>query len=622
MMTEQFTTNMETLARRHGRVHAAVLEAGDDPCIRVTGARSGGPVPEVVLEGGAVSVHSKYDPVREAARFIDGVDPAAFNLFIVFGFGFGYHISELLARVARDAVVLVLERSAAMVRSALIHMDLAEALGDERLHILVDPSEDGLADILRGKSTYRVSFLTHRGSFQISPVYYSNLHRIAKSYLSAKEVNIATLAKFERTWGANIARNAGVFVDSPGAGAFYGRFEGVPAIVAAAGPSLSESIEFIRKHAECAVIVAVDTSYRILRRHGIEPHFCVSVDPQLVNARYFEGDSGGRTVLIADPTVHPSVFRLFRGRRALAGMAFPMLKWIEEAAGAKGELAYGGSVSTNAYDFARRLGASPVVLVGQDLAFTGGLAHARGSYLDEQVFLRTRRFYTPLMFNRFQLSALPAIRVRGIRSAAVHTNQKMMIFLSWFEKRNDPDLINATFDGAFIKGVRHSPADELSFAGGKLDIFGKIDEALALAAGALADPVEVRRAIRRRCEAMIGELDTLVPLLERAVRNSEELRSVVSAEKRDRAKMDYLLKKLAEADRTIESLDALKDMISFTAQRVIHTITEGYEIGDGEDAAADDERVAMRSRFLYMGFLEGSAFIRKVIEKMSTALAG
>jgi hypothetical protein len=53
MMTEQFTTNMETLARRHGRVHAAVLEAGDDPCIRVTGARSGGPVPEVVLEGGA-----------------------------------------------------------------------------------------------------------------------------------------------------------------------------------------------------------------------------------------------------------------------------------------------------------------------------------------------------------------------------------------------------------------------------------------------------------------------------------------------------------------------------------------------------------------------------------------
>jgi len=68
------------------------------------------------------------------------------------------------------------------------------------------------------------------------------------------------------------------------------------------------------------------------------------------------------------------------------------------------------------------------------------------------------------------------------------------------------------------------------------------------------------------------------------------------------------------------SLEALKDMISFTAQRVIHTITEGYEVDGGEEAADDDERVAMRSLFLYKGFLEGSSFIRKVIEKMSVSL--
>ncbi len=619
-MTELFEKNMALLKRRHGPVHAAVLGAADDPRIRVSASRERAPVPEIAQEGGAISIHSRYDPVKEAARFIAGIAPGDFNLFLVFGFGFGYHVEELLGRVSGDAVVLVLEQSAAMIRSAAAHRDLSGMLADGRLHLLVDPTEEGLAEILQGKSTYRVSFLTHRGSFQTAPSYYSNLHRIAKSYLSAKEVNIATLAKFERTWGANVARNAGVFVGSPGAGAFYGRFAGLPAIVAAAGPSLSDSIEFIRANAGRAVIIAVDTSYRILKKHGIEPHFCVSVDPQLINARYFEGDAGGRTILVADPTVHPSVFRLFRGRRTLAGMAFPMLKWIEEAAGPKGEMAYGGSVSTNAYDFARRLGASTVVLVGQDLAFTGGLAHARGSYLDEQVFLRTGRFYTPLMFNRFQLCALPAILVQGIRSASVHTNQKMMIFLSWFEKRGDGALVNATFDGARIKGVRHVPAAELRLDGTDVDIFGIIDAAYEEGTRALRDPEEVRLGISRRCAAMLDELDTLVPLLERAVRNSEELRSVVAAENRDRSKMEFLLKRLAEADRAIESLDALKDMISFTAQRVIHTITEGYEVDEGEGALSEDERVAMRSRFLYLGFLEGSAFIRKVIEKMSTTL--
>ena len=619
-MKETFEKNMAVLAKRHPQAHAAVMESVDNPLIRVAESRSGGPVPEVVLKGGTVAVHSKYDPVKEAARFIDGVGPGGFNLFIVFGFGFGYHVRELLARVSRDAVVLVLERSAAMLRMALSRMELAEEMADERLYLLVDPTEEDLAGVLRGKSTYKVSFLTHRGSFQIEPGYYSNLHRIAKSYLSTKEVNIATLARFERTWGANVARNAAVFVDSPGAGAFYGLFNGTPAIVAAAGPSLWESLEFIRANADRAVVVAVDTSYRILRRHGIEPHFCVSVDPQLVNARYFEGDKSGRTVLIADPTVHPSVFRLFRGRRALTGMAFPMLKWMEDAAGPKGELAYGGSVSTNAYDFARRLGASPVILVGQDLAFTWGLAHARGSYLDEQVFLHAMRFHTPLMFNRRQLTALPAIRVRGIRSETVLTNQKMMIFLSWFEKRSDSELVNATFDGARIKGVRHVDEDGLSFGNGGADIFGRIDEALARAGSGPGSPEEARRKIRLRCEAMLGELETLVPLLERAVHNSEELRKLLSTGKSDRPRMDYLLKRLAEADRTIGSLEALKDMISFTAQRVIHTITEGYEVDGGEEAADDDERVAMRSLFLYKGFLEGSSFIRKVIEKMSVSL--
>lgn len=621
-MTALFDKNMAVLARRHAPVHAAVLEAPEDSRIRVSPSREGAPVPEIAQEGGAISVHSRYDPVTEAARFIAGIEPGRFNLFIVFGFGFAYHITELLGRVPGDAVVLVLERSAAMIRSAMAHRDLSSTFADERLHILVDPTEEGLADILRGKSTYRVSFLTHRGSFQIAPSYYSNLHRIAKSYLSAKEVNIATLARFERTWGANIARNAGEFVDNPGAGVFYGKFGGIPAIVVAAGPSLSNSIEFIRSNAGRAVIVAVDTSYGILKKHGIEPHFCVSVDPQLINARYFEGDTGGRTVLVADPTVHPSVFRLFRGRRALAGMAFPMLKWMEEATGPKGEMAYGGSVSTNAYDFARRLGVSTIALVGQDLAFTGGLAHARGSYLDEQVFLRTRRFYTPFMFNRFQLTALPAILVQGIRSPAVHTNQKMMIFLSWFEKRNDPQLVNASFDGARIKGLRHVTAEELRFEDPGIDLFGVIDSAHEEGVSALRDPKEVRRAIVGRCAAMRGELEALVPLLEKAVRNSEELRAVLAAERRDRGKMEYLLKRLAEADRNIESLDALKDMISFTAQRVIHTITEGYEVDEGEDAVAEDERVAMRSRFLYLGFLEGSTFIRRVVEKMSATLGG
>ncbi len=621
-MNPLFESNASIVKTSHPALYSKILNCADDGTLTVYDTRSGDKVPEMNLSGRKIYIHSRYEPVKEAERLIDEADTGKFNLFIVFGFGFGYHVGELLRRADPASTVMVLEKDVCMIRKAMESRDLGGVLRDERLFLLADPGEDDIAEALRGKSTYKISMITHRGSFQVDPDYYHNMRRIAKSYLSSKEVNIATLAKFEKTWAANIARNIATIIESPGANAFYDTFTGIPAIVAAAGPSLTQSIEFIRSNAAKAVIVAVDTSYFILRRHGITPHFCVCVDPQVINARYFEGDTSGRTVLVADPTVHPSVFRLFKGRKCVTGTAFRMMKWIEEEAGDKGELAYGGSVSTNAYDFARRLGASPVLLVGQDLAFTGGLAHARGSYLDEQVFLRARRLSNPLMFNRFQLTALPAISVKGIRSPQVRTNQKMMIFLSWFGKRNDPSLVNCTWDGAYINGVAHKRQEDILLDESREDIFSRIDDIYneALPGGGMVE--NMRTALGSRCARMFDDLESLTPVLERAVKWSKELVDMIGKGVKDPGRVNYILKKLGETDRSIEARHTLKDMIGITIQQVIHTITEGYDIEEDDSSLTDEAQVARRSHYLYKGLLEGCLFNRKTIKKMKILLAG
>lgn len=614
-MSGFFESNLSLIRGKNPSLCERLVSAGGDG-ITVTDSRAGEAVPEVSAGGRKFYLHSRYEPAREAERFIAEIDTSAFNLFIVFGFGFGYHIEELLKRIDPGANVLVLEKSDLLLRRAFESRNLSPILADERVSILLNPGEEAMADALRGKSTYRVSLVMHRGSHQTDPAYYNNLRRVAKSYLSAKEVNIATLAKFERLWAANCARNIERISGFPGANIFYDKFRGIPAIVVAAGPSLTKSIGSLRDIARGALIIAVDTSFLILRRHGIEPHFCVSVDPQLLNARYFEGADRCRTILVADPTVHPSAFHLFKGRAVTTGMAFPMMKWIDEIVGERGELAYGGSVSTNAYDFARRLGASPVALVGQDLSFTGGLAHARGSYLDELMFLRATRFYNPLMTNRFQLTALPDITVKGIRSPRVHTNQKMMIFLSWFEKRNDPSLVNASHDGAYMNGLRHLPLEEIAPAADAGDLFeslGRLYDAAKKDAGDLA---RAREGLRLRCAQMLSENDTLLPALERAVRLSGELSGLMSSGSSDTGRIDYILKRLSEADRSVEAKKGLKDMIGFTVQHVIHTITEEYEIDEEEGGLSERERVARRSEYLYKGLLDGCAFNGKILRKM------
>ena len=621
MMESYKNENLEIIREHHSQAHSKIAGCGGDIAIDIIKSKSSGSVPEISIEGRKVLLHSRFDPVKEAERFIAEIEPEKFDLLIIMGFAFAYHIEILLKKIKNDATVLVIEKNPAIIKKAAESRGLSAVLKDDRLKILVDPDEDEIAETLRGKSSFKVTLITHRGSHQIYPEYYSNIKRIAMSYLSTKEVNIATLSKFEKTWSANIARNIWAFSKYPGANIFYDKFKGVPAIVAAAGPSLTESIDFIKGSRDRAVIVAVDTSYKILKKNGIEPHFCVTVDPQVINARYFEGDVKGKTMLIADPTVHPSVFRLFKGNIALIGIAFEMMKWIEKITGENGELAYGGSVSTNAYDFARRLGASPVVMVGQDLAFTGGLAHARGSYLDEEVRLRLNRFYNAFMFNRFQLTALPKIYVDGIDGNKVQTNQKMMIFLSWFEKRNDPNLINATFNGAVLKGIRHEQPGRLVFNDTGHDIFSTIYGIYSQVESDSPRGEKINNELSKKCGEILKDLKPLLETLERAVTLSEEMSAIIKNRKKG-GRLDYILNKLSDADKLISSRDTLKDMISFTIQRVIHTINEGYEIDGDDSAMSNEELVAKRSQFLYSGLYEGALFNKKILNNMISLLGG
>jgi hypothetical protein len=614
-MKDIFNKNILALAEKNNGLSSCLKNISADS-VEVVISKTGNPVPCVDTgDGRKLFVHSKMDPLREAERFISEIDTADKDLIIILGFGFGYHCGLLLKKITSSVNVIVIEKDIALLKRAFETRDLEELIKNDNFHLLADPPESLLSDVFRGKSSRNVLFVTHRGSSQLYPDYYQNTVSIIKSYISTKDVNIATLARFEKTWGSNTSRNIGVISRSCGVNQFFDMFMGIPAIVVAAGPSLTYSLDFVRNNIDKAVVIAVDTSYKLLIDNGITPHFCLSVDPQLINARYYEGIGATDTILVSDPTVHPSIFRYFKGRVSVTGIAFDMMKWIDDICGEKGELTHGGSVSTNAYDFARRLGASPICMVGQDLSFTSGLAHAKGSYLDEQIHNRTYKFNNAQMYNRRQLASLPPVYMKGVRGTRVLTNQKMMIFQNWFEKRNDSDLINATYNGVFISGVKNIPSDKLPFNYPPVDLRSKIDELY----NRFKDETDSGRInrLKKRIDDMLAEIEGLVPVLEKASSYASDLSEMIESgrDKSDPGRMSFILKKLSESDKYIESMKKSKGLISFSIQRVIHTITEGYELNSGKDDNAAD-----RSLYLYRGLLEGTLFNKKILSKMRLIL--
>ena len=92
-------------------------------------------------------------------------------------------------------------------------------------------------------------------------------------------------------------------------GEFTDQFRDIPFILVGAGPSLDESIEFLREMQDHAIIVASNSPYRKLINSGIKPHLVVTADPMSPTLAAFRMSSRG--VPLACP--YSAYRKLFEG---------------------------------------------------------------------------------------------------------------------------------------------------------------------------------------------------------------------------------------------------------------------------------------------------------------------
>lgn len=148
--------------------------------------------------------------------------------------------------------------------------------------------------------------------------------------------------------------------------------KGLPAVVASTGPSLTKSLPDLKNLQNKAVIIAPDASLKALLAAGIYPHFVCSLERDLTSKPFFENlapfPAEAQTHLVAYTVVPKPVIDAFPGPSWVSFRAYRQHGYFE-AQLKKGILLGGHSVSHMCVSLADRLGCSPIVLVGQDLAF-------------------------------------------------------------------------------------------------------------------------------------------------------------------------------------------------------------------------------------------------------------
>lgn len=323
-------------------------------------------------------------------RWLEGFTFRPDTAVALSGIGDGMHLKTLLERLPQSSLVFCAEESVARFRQFLSSPLAVEILKDERVFFGVGELDDSF---FKSLASYAVLDIQNAEPLIFAPLfceaeaYYERFFLEFARHIDVYRKLYGTSLTKAGLWQRNSFANLPSLIAAPDITTLLESFKGVPLVMAGAGPSLDESLDFLRWAKDRAVIVAGNSSIRALVHAGIQPHFVLAADPNPTTDRGFDGVELGETVLVCPFLVYPSVVKRFGGRVAAWGRGNTLATYFRHISGVD-KLAHvteQGTVSACAFDLALILGSPAVFFVGQDFAARAdGRMHASDSfYLDE-----------------------------------------------------------------------------------------------------------------------------------------------------------------------------------------------------------------------------------------------
>lgn len=435
--------------------------------LAVKSARKRGNYLEIKLRNGnSTTIHSRYDPVREAQTWVREVHKENQNQpVLLIGGGLGYIPDQLRTEGIIYSVIEILPKFSRPAESP--DPEGTEPANFVRIDDVEDPNQ--ALDLIPVSRLNNARIITHPGYEQLIPEidsFKNNLIVTARGKLR----NIQSRFQLME-WGStnlyNLINRKRAYIPFQ---SLRNQYSDCPAILAGAGPSLSKTFPWLREIQDQVLLVSVDSACISLSRAGIQPDVTISMDPQPENALHIEGVEPMGT-LVSSVTVEPEYCRwgesiphvLFYLSRDSAGESptAPFVEWFLKECRDFGSLQSGGSVTTTALDMLFQMGCDPIAIVGVDHAFTDGRVVPPGSNREQKFLQRCSRFHTlagqhlAWMRNLETDKGKQLQQVRSREEMPVVTMDEYQLQNRWFEEASEilpRTLLDFRHDGLRMAG--------------------------------------------------------------------------------------------------------------------------------------------------------------------------
>lgn len=396
-------------------------------------------------------IYSSIKPMEMCEVICDNAFSEESDIIFVFGIGLCYELKKMLDK-DEEKTYIVIEPDEEIFKVMLENVDIsfmvnskaniAFYVGKELKQIMYI-----FENIIKELKSLKIKFVV---SPAYKAIYYGLYEKIVEGLrlkLNRYIVNINSINNHDKVWYKNFVRNFRYIKETVPVRALEGSFKNVPAVICAAGPSISYDIEALKKLKKNVLIAAAGTGITVLESNGIKADIAGAMDGDISEAILFRDLNINRNVnLFYSFQVNEYVLENAEGNKFLMNQ-INMDWYINSNLNWKAYEQFSGSSIANVMaENLARLGCNPIIFLGQDLCYSRDKSYAEGA-----------AYYSEIDQNEFENSG-EYIKVKNKNDEYVYSKPQFISMRDVMERviavNKNTEFLNASRDGLKLKGAK------------------------------------------------------------------------------------------------------------------------------------------------------------------------